>query len=76
MRVASNFYLGQNEDYSPGDSISESSEELLQRGSGGGGQYRCDFAEGGVHALEHICFAEVSARLVKVTAGHEEQTSP
>ena len=28
------FYLGQNEDYSPGDSISDSSEKLLQRGRG------------------------------------------
>ena len=28
------FYLGQNEDCSPGDSISESSEKLLQRGGG------------------------------------------
>ena len=29
------FYLGQNEDYSLGDSLSDSSEELLQRGGGG-----------------------------------------
>lgn len=28
------FYLGQNEDCSPGDSISESSEKLLRRGGG------------------------------------------
>ena len=28
------FYLGQNEDYSPGDSISESSEGRLQTGEG------------------------------------------
>ena len=30
------FYLGQNEGYSPGDSISESFEKLLQRGMVGG----------------------------------------
>ena len=38
----------------------------------GGGQYRCDFGEGGeggVHAVKHFFFAEVSA-------SHEEQTSP
>ena len=28
-------YLGQNEDRSPADSISDSSERLLQKGSGG-----------------------------------------
>ena len=28
------FYLGQNEGYSPGDSISASSEKLLQKGCG------------------------------------------
>ena len=32
MRVVVKFYLGQNEDYRLGNSISESSEELLQRG--------------------------------------------
>ena len=51
------FYLGQNEDYSLGDSISDSSEELVQRGRGEG-QYRCDFGEGGVHAIKHIVLAE------------------
>ena len=30
------FYLGQNEDCSPGDGTSDSSERLLQRGSGEG----------------------------------------
>ena len=39
------FYLGQNEDYSPGGNISDSSEKLLQRGRGEG-QYICDFGEG------------------------------
>ena len=66
------FYLGQNEDDSLGDSISGSSEELLQRkgrselymilGKAGGGG-------GGVHAVRHT-FWEMLA------ASHEEQMSP
>ena len=44
-----------NEDCSPGDSTSDNSEKLLQRGSGEG-QYICDFGEGGVHAMKHIFF--------------------
>ena len=40
------FYLGQNEDYSLGDSTSDSSEKLLQRGNWEG-PYICDFGEGG-----------------------------
>ena len=47
------FYLGQNEDWSPVDSTSDSSEKLLQRGRGEG-QYICDFGEGGVHAIKCI----------------------
>ena len=50
-------YPGQNEDFSPGDSISDSSEKLLQRDSGEG-QYVCDFGEGGVHALKNIFFLQ------------------
>ena len=33
-KVRVKFYLGQSEDYSLGDSISASSEKLLQRGRG------------------------------------------
>ena len=63
------FYLGQSEDFSPGDSISDSSEKLLQRDSGEG-QYIFDFGEGGrVHAIKHIFF------LQKVSAGLKEQAS-
>ena len=47
--------LGQNEDCNLGDSISDSSEKLLQRG-GGEGQYLCDFGEGGIHVIKHIFF--------------------
>ena len=46
-----------NEDSSLGDSISDNSEKLLQRGRG---KVQCiaDFAGGGVHAIRHIFFAE------------------
>ena len=47
------FYLGQKEDYSPGDSISDSSEELLQRG-GGKVSIIYDFSEGGTCSQAHI----------------------
>ena len=56
LRVV-NFLFGANEDYSPGDSISDSSEKLLQRGRGEG-QYICDFGEGEVHVIKHIFFSE------------------
>ena len=39
------FIWGQNEDCSSEDSISDSSDKLLQRGSGEG-QYICDFGKG------------------------------
>ena len=51
------FYLGQNDDYSLWDSISDSSEKLLQRETGEG-QYACDLGEGEVYAIKHIFFAE------------------
>ena len=51
------FYLGQNEGYSPGNSISASSEKLLQRGRKES-QYIRDFSEEGLHAIRHIFFAE------------------
>ena len=47
------FYTRQNEDYSPGDSISDSSEEQLQRGNRGS-QYICDFGEGGTCNEAHV----------------------
>ena len=64
------FIWGKNEGYSPGDGISDSSENLLQRRGGGrgGGQQIRDFGEG-VRAVEHTSWQ-------KVAAGHEEQMSP
>ena len=61
------FYWGQNEDYSLGDSISESSEELLQRGRRKVSVI-CDFSEGG-RAVKHTCWQ-------RLAASHEEQTAP
>ena len=45
----------QKEDCSPGDSTSDSSEKLLQRGKGEG-QYACDFGEGVVLSCS-LCLA-------------------
>ena len=53
----SSFIWEQNKDYSPGDTISDSSEKLLQRVRGNG-QYIYNFVEGGVHANKYIFLAE------------------
>ena len=50
-------YLGQNEDCSLGDSTSDSSEKLLQRGRGKVNIY--DFGEGGVQCNQARIFAKV-----------------
>ena len=52
------FYLQQNEDSSPGDSISDSSEKLLQRG-GVEGRSVYDFGERGVYAIKHNSFCRL-----------------
>ena len=57
VRVLSSDLFGTNEDCSLGDSISDSSEEMLQKGKGKGLRYiyiyRYDFGEG-AHATKHI----------------------
>ena len=53
LRIES--YVGQNEDCWPGDSTSDNSEKLLQRG-GGGGQHVYDFVERRIHAVRHMFF--------------------
>ena len=63
------FYLEQNEDYSLGDSISDCSEKLLQRGREEG-KYICDFSEERVHKIKHSFFF-----FLKVSASLEEQPS-
>ena len=62
------FYLRQYEDCSLGDSTSDSSEKLLQRGRGEG-QHAHDFGEGVVHAIKHL-------PLPKYSASHQELMSP
>ena len=47
------FYLGQNEDWNPGDNIWDHSEKLFQRGRGES-QYICDFGERGMHTIKYI----------------------
>ena len=68
------FYLGQNEDCSPGDSTSDSSERLLQRGRGER-QYICDFGKGGVCAIKHIFSVESFCWCHDTSASHEKQSS-
>ena len=49
------FYLGQNEDCSPGGSISDSSERLFQSGSGGKSIYKV-LVKGEFNTMKHsIC---------------------
>ena len=58
-----------------GESLSESSEELL-RGDIGGGLYGHDFSKGCVHVVKHTFRQKVEASHKNVTASHEEQISP
>ena len=66
--------MGKNEDCSLGDSTSDCSEELLQRGRRKG-QYICDFGDGRVHATKHIFFVQVFVSLMKFPASHKELSS-
>ena len=68
MRVSSWFYLGQNEDCSPGDSTSDSSEKLLQKGSRGRSIYKI-LVKGEFRAIKHSFYKRFSA-------SHEEMMSP
>ena len=51
-------YLGQNEDCSPGGSISDSSETLLQRGSGGRSIYKV-LVKGEFNTIKHSFYKSV-----------------
>ena len=57
VRGGVKFHLGQNEDCSLGDSTSDSSERLLQRGRGEGQYIR--FGEGGVPCNQALILQEV-----------------
>ena len=61
------FYLGQNEDCSPGGSISDSSETLLQSGSGGKSIYKV-LVKGEFSAMKLI--------LQKIFVSQEDLMSP
>ena len=39
----------------------------------GGGQYICDFGEGGIHAIKHIFSQKVSASFMKLSALHKKR---
>ena len=65
------FYLRQKQDYSLGDSTSDSSKKLFQRGRGHG-QYMCDFGEGGAHEIRDIVFFFLRRFLLVM----REQSSP
>ena len=62
------FYLGQNEDCSPGGSISDSSERLLQSGSGGKSIYKV-LGKGEFNTMKHSFYK-------RVFVNHENLMSP
>ena len=62
------FVWGQNEDYSPGDSLSDSSEKLLQRGKGEGQSVLYLILVKRVHAVKHRFWQ-------KIVASQKEQMS-
>ena len=61
--------MGQDEDYSPGDSISPSSEKLLQRGRGRERSVLYLILVKRVSVVRHTFW-------LRLTASHEEQMSP
>ena len=86
MRVVVMFYLGQNEDYSLGDTTLDLSEKLLQRDREEG-QYICDFGEGRegrvcihthTHTHTHTYIYTQSSKYIfqKISPSHEDQLSP
>ena len=60
--------MGQNEDCSPGDGTSDSSEKLLQRDSGGRSIYMILVKGSEFNAIKHSLYKRFSA-------GHEELMS-
>ena len=55
--------MGQNEDCSPGESTSDSSEVLKEVG---GKVNIYDFGEGGVHVIKHLSYKRFSASHVEL----------
>ena len=62
------FYLGKNEDCSPGGSISDSSERLFQSSSGGKSIYKV-LVKGEFNTMKHSFYK-------MVFVSHEDLTSP
>ena len=75
VRVLSSDLLGTNEDCSLGDSISDSSEEMLQKGRGKVGIYAVILKNEYLQSSTYF-LPKVVTSLVKVTASREKQTSP
>ena len=66
-------YLRPNEDYSPGNSLSDSSERLHKRGSG---VSICTIlVKEGIHVIKHTLWQKVATSHKKVAASHMEQFS-
>ena len=73
MRVR--LYWGQNEDYSPGDSISDNSEIPLQKSSREV-SIHVILAKREVHTIKYTFLQKVTINLMKVSASHKKQKSP
>ena len=70
------FYLGQNEDYSLGDSILDSSEKLFQRGRGEKVSIYVVLVKGEYIQSSTYFLLKTSSSFIKIVASHQEQTTP
>ena len=70
------FYLGQNEDYSLGDSILDSSEKLFQRGRGKKVSIYVVLLKGEYIQSSTYFLLKTSSNFIKIAASHQEQTTP
>ena len=73
VRAVSSVYWGDTEDYSPGDNLSDSFEELSFTNARGG-QCIYDFGEGSM-SIKHTCWWKVAASRKIVAVSHKEQIS-
>ena len=69
------FIWGKMKDSSMRNGTSDSSEKPLQRGSGGRSVHVRFLVKGEYMQSSTLLFLEVSAGLLKIPAGHEEQTA-
>ena len=75
MTVKWRLYLGQNEDYSLGDTISDSSEGLLWRGKRGAQYTYKWFWWRKIYAIKHAFWHKITASHKKFAASREKQVS-